>query len=593
MTRTKSANKREGTADARQASKDSPPAAKGRATRETVESIAVAVILAFLFRAFVAEAFVIPTGSMAPTLQGRHLDVACSKCGYRYRTGASVENEGRGRIYATTCPICQYTMELRPELDPDQQSFNGDRILVSKFSYEFQDPQRWEVIVFKYPGNAKLNYIKRLVGLPNETLAIRCGDVYCRKHGDGPNAKEHIARKPPRKLVAMLQLVDDTDYRAPELTKIGWPERWQDWRTPEAPAWRRRDGKPGYETAGSAGQEAWLRYRHVIPWSYDWADIRQGHVPERLRIGQVRGQLITDYYAYNDGMTFKLDPRDPIPMRTGQHWVGDLAVECDVQIQGADGELLLDLVEGGVHYQCRIDVATGVALLQIDQGREQFVDESGTTAVRRTAQTPIRGPGSYQLRFSNCDDQLLLWVNNRLALFDGPTTYVPAQPVKPRWSPADPGDLEPAGIGAKGVGLIVPRLRVYRDVYYIATSAATGADCDYERQYGVHEVLEVFCHPEQWATTTLFDDRRMNVQFPLGDGQFFPMGDNSPQSKDARVWSKLEHIWPRADWPPPESPPPYVTRDLLTGKALFIYWPHSWNRPVPFTPNIRRMGLIR
>jgi len=65
----------------------------GRATRETIESIAVAVILAFLFRAFVAEAFVIPTGSMAPTLQGRHMDVTCSKCGCPYRTGASVEND--------------------------------------------------------------------------------------------------------------------------------------------------------------------------------------------------------------------------------------------------------------------------------------------------------------------------------------------------------------------------------------------------------------------------------------------------------------------------------------------------------------------
>ena len=72
------------------------PDHSGRAIRETIESIAVAVILAFLFRAFVAEAFVIPTGSMAPTLQGRHMDVTCSKCGCPYRTGASVENDGQG-----------------------------------------------------------------------------------------------------------------------------------------------------------------------------------------------------------------------------------------------------------------------------------------------------------------------------------------------------------------------------------------------------------------------------------------------------------------------------------------------------------------
>ncbi|EMI24455.1 S26 family signal peptidase [Rhodopirellula europaea] len=43
--------------------------------RETVEAFAVAFILALLFRAFIAEAFVIPTGSMAPALMGAHKDV--------------------------------------------------------------------------------------------------------------------------------------------------------------------------------------------------------------------------------------------------------------------------------------------------------------------------------------------------------------------------------------------------------------------------------------------------------------------------------------------------------------------------------------
>ena len=66
-----------------------------QSNRETVESIVVAVILAFLFRTFVAEAFVIPTGSMAPTLMGNHKDVACEKCGFRYQGGASSENEDR------------------------------------------------------------------------------------------------------------------------------------------------------------------------------------------------------------------------------------------------------------------------------------------------------------------------------------------------------------------------------------------------------------------------------------------------------------------------------------------------------------------
>ena len=61
------------------------------AIRETIESVAIAFILAFLFRTFEAEAFVIPTGSMAPTLMGRHKDVVCPKCGYPYQVSASEE----------------------------------------------------------------------------------------------------------------------------------------------------------------------------------------------------------------------------------------------------------------------------------------------------------------------------------------------------------------------------------------------------------------------------------------------------------------------------------------------------------------------
>ncbi len=55
------------------------------AIRETVESVVIAFVLAFLFRTFEAEAFVIPTGSMAPTLMGRHKDLVCPKCGFPYQ----------------------------------------------------------------------------------------------------------------------------------------------------------------------------------------------------------------------------------------------------------------------------------------------------------------------------------------------------------------------------------------------------------------------------------------------------------------------------------------------------------------------------
>src|SRR5678815_1893207 len=59
-----------------------PPRESG--VKETIESILIAFILAFIFRAFVVEAFVIPTGSMATTLLGAHMRMRCPDCGYSF-----------------------------------------------------------------------------------------------------------------------------------------------------------------------------------------------------------------------------------------------------------------------------------------------------------------------------------------------------------------------------------------------------------------------------------------------------------------------------------------------------------------------------
>src|SRR6476620_4590207 len=101
-----------------------PPAVQSHAIRETVESIVIAFVLAFLFRTFEEEAFVIHTGSMAPTLMGRHKDVVCPKCNYRYQVSASEEeSEDPTRrppsdCVAGKCPMCQYVLPMRPDL-PD------------------------------------------------------------------------------------------------------------------------------------------------------------------------------------------------------------------------------------------------------------------------------------------------------------------------------------------------------------------------------------------------------------------------------------------------------------------------------------------
>src|SRR5688572_16259700 len=233
------------------ADKDARPADGG--WRETVESIAMAVILALLFRGFVAEAFVIPTGSMAPTLQGRHKDVWCPKCGVEYQTTASSERTQTGaptgtHVTTTTCPICRYTQRLDLFDKPNDHSFSGDRIIVGKFCYDLAEPERWDVIVFKFPGDAVQNYIKRLIGLPNETIRIAGGNIYAKGKDESDFT---IARKPPHKLNVLLQLVDDTDHIPQELIDIGWPSRWQELLPAGAAAsaaWQSENGGRGFVT---------------------------------------------------------------------------------------------------------------------------------------------------------------------------------------------------------------------------------------------------------------------------------------------------------------------------------------------------------
>ena len=581
-------------------------------TRETIESILVAVMLALLFKAFETEAFVIPTGSMAPTLQGLHKDVFCDQCGYEYRVSASSENPDVGfqrMVTATTCPICRYTQGIDAEENVNESSFDGDRIVVNKFAYDIAEPQRWEVVVFRYPLNAKQPYIKRLVGLPNEILTLLHGDVFVQPNGNDDEISPDrwtIARKDHRKLLAMLQPVDDTYFVAEALVSAKWPSRWQQWdASAGSPTWTVEyadDSRPSFHVeAGEA--PAWLRYRHLVPRRRDWDLIEQGQVPPRILDSPI-GEAITDYYEYNDGFEANargqgilyhpdLPENDQEMASRGLHWVGDLAVEVDVEVSSQSGTLLLDLVEGGVHYVCQFDLASGSARAWANRGPmtgtpsfeprvtfDGIESAEGTdTEPVLTAATSVRGAGTYHLRFANCDDRLYLWVNESPVEFDHPGTFTRQGPLVPTYSEGDPGDAEPAGVGAQGAKLTVDRLRISRDIYYISVESGGSEPMDYGG-FSPRAIRRVLDAPESWSTTEaerLFYARdKVPALFELQTDQFFMMGDNSPHSSDARMWSQK-----------------YVHRKDLIGKAVFIFWPHSWWRPVPFWPRFSRMRFIR
>jgi len=81
--------------------------------RELIETIVFVVVLVLILKTFLAEAFVIPTGSMAPTLLGYHRQETCEQCGYLYLVNVSSEAEPqdprhRPQVTGCYCENCGY-----------------------------------------------------------------------------------------------------------------------------------------------------------------------------------------------------------------------------------------------------------------------------------------------------------------------------------------------------------------------------------------------------------------------------------------------------------------------------------------------------
>jgi len=69
-------------------------------------------------------------------------------------------------------------------MEPNYHS--GDYLIIDELSYRLRDPQRGEVIVFKYPLDTSLRYIKRIIALPNETVQLINGEVFVSRAGSTP-----------------------------------------------------------------------------------------------------------------------------------------------------------------------------------------------------------------------------------------------------------------------------------------------------------------------------------------------------------------------------------------------------------------------
>ena len=84
----------------------------------------------------------------------------------------------------------------------------GDRLFGFRLSYLFSNPERGDIIIFKYPDNESVNYIKRVIGLPGETVTISDGKVYI-NHSETPLKEEYLKEE-------WLVMNDNMEFIVPE-----------------------------------------------------------------------------------------------------------------------------------------------------------------------------------------------------------------------------------------------------------------------------------------------------------------------------------------------------------------------------------------
>ncbi len=259
-------------------------------------------------------------------------------------------------------------------------------------------------------------------------------------------------------MLAMRRIVYDNDFPAKDLSGAAW-ERW----LPTDDSGWKADKSHGFAYQATAKDDVdWLRYRHIL------RPVEESR--DRPPVGGTKPELITDFMAYN---SFKTD--SGVDVTPSPNWVGDLMLECNVQVAKADGEFWIELSKGINRFQARWDLSSGVCtLFQLGMDNKKVELDSKPTR--------LKGSGSYQVRFSNIDARLTVWVDRDLP-FDNGREYPPPEvrgpgddklsdeALRARRGPTK-NDLEPASIGSKGTTVEVRSLRLC--AIHITRKAPTG-----------------------------------------------------------------------------------------------------------------------
>lgn len=517
---------------------------------DTLISVVIAFALAFIGRAFVLEPFVIPTGSMAPTLLGAHFRATSAESGAEWPIDRQLTDSKHGALIRdpyTTSEFEAGAMRQRA----------GDRILVLKRTPLSRQMRRYEVAVFRNPVDPGENLIKRIIGKPGEQIALVDGDVFVRPvPEDATNSLTtwdeqgwSIARKPEREQRAVWLPVFDTAHLPRSGPVPGaWPFKpSEDWTL---------DG-----TTLSKDSEGIAE----LSWDNTVWDIR-------------------DRLAYNDIDLYR-DPRFGPGRAKGwlppNYPVSDLAISTGFEPNSKSDELTIELTTRQTVFQARVS-GTTVTLMS----RDLLLPESDWTELAREKPvTPIKPGQASLVEFWHADQSLWLFVNDRLVCrvnYDWSIpdrlrhsikgvkldTLLPLTRGMNLLASTEQYTKPEIRIEVSGGPAKLHRVRVDRDLYYHAYQTTDSMRAG---------MPPLGTHPLSTAT--------------LGKGQYFALGDNSPRSADSRVWGE-PHPLVQQNFPATAAQG-VVPEELIIGRAFMVYFPSiSREGPVP-VPDLGRIRPIR
>ncbi|HEX8877459.1 MAG TPA: signal peptidase I [Phycisphaerales bacterium] len=526
--------------------------AETASVKDTVMSLLIAFTIALIFRGIVLEPFQIPTGSMAPTLLGAHVRMYDKETGYSWPMSPSKFVDPGMQVATPDQPVTEAREPNTNRLIPafNTTSSSGDRIFVLKYLYPFGTPQRWDVVVFRNPTSPQEYYIKRLVGLENEEIALVDGDVYTRPFkSDRDESPEEcwrstewtIARKPARVQNAVWQHIFDSTYTPLSSTRDG--RKW--FTSPWLPS-----------TAGWKGQDTPVyTYEGAGPTSLAW---------------DTKNRPITDLNHYNDTPQLNYAGRVSRPVFP----CSDVKVSFGYRPKGATGPVGSTIRVNGHEFRARLG-ADGVATLAMRQAGEN----DWTTLATSSAPVPLASDAVTNVEFHHADQSLQLLVNGAVACEAGYD-----------WSPAQRAEFSTGKPLSAVLSLMVlpPPLSVPSMYSSPEVSIDLPGPCELQRVALARDLFyQPVAHmlpPRAGGPARGTHPKSIQVQQA---NEFFMMGDNSPASLDGRLWGDSDP-WVQTLIDPADG---IVPRDLIVGKAFCVFFPamsRQWGRvPVPDLGQLR------